>query len=396
MKKSVFNMIFMIILTVLPMFVALYWIIVLIKDPNKNLPKRYLIFFLSLSVINYFAHAAYFNHDYNLYGFLENIWVFTSLAGYPLYYYYIRLLTRDRTIDWRWVWIVLPAALLSVFAFRLYFHMTPEELDTFIHGVLYKKKGYSLTGSKVIQLEILRDSIFKVVFVVQVVLSVYFGVRLITRFNQEVAEFYSDTSGENLTQVKWVLSAVVFASVISVTSSIIGKDYFLDKGWLIALPSLTHSLYLWFVGYVGALQSFTVSDFQKDVEDYEFRHAESIFKKPADFRGNLTAEDLSFMLEKEELFKDPGFKISDLAVKAATNRTYISRIINEEMGTNFRDWINSYRAEHAKLMLENEEFNDLPLIEVGEMSGFSSQSVFYRVFKEKFGEAPGNYRIAKQ
>ena len=87
--------------SIMPIFVALFWVVTLLIDRNKNNSKRFLAFFLSLSVFNYFAHWLYFNHQYSFYIVFDGLWIFTSLAGYPLYYYYIRLLTTDTKINLR-------------------------------------------------------------------------------------------------------------------------------------------------------------------------------------------------------------------------------------------------------------------------------------------------------
>ena len=103
------------------MFACLFWAVLLLCEKRRNLPKKYMVVFLFVSFINYFAHASFFLFEYKLYAFLDNLWVFTSLAGYPFFYYYIRLLTRDEKIDWKWSWILLPSILLSLFSFILYF-----------------------------------------------------------------------------------------------------------------------------------------------------------------------------------------------------------------------------------------------------------------------------------
>lgn len=239
-------MLIQLILSVMPMFVCLFWVVLLLCDNNRNLPKNYLAFFLSLSAINYFVHAAFFNRQYDLFAFTDNIWVFTSLSSYPLYYYYIRLLTREIRIDWRWSWILLPAMVLSIFSFVIYFAMSPEELNLFVRGVMYHEQGFTGPYPQLVRLQVLRTTLFKAFFLVQVILSVWFGYRLIVRYNKEVKEFYSNTGGKDLSSVKWILFAFLFASVVSLVSNVIGKDFFVDKGPLIAFPALTHSLFLFF------------------------------------------------------------------------------------------------------------------------------------------------------
>jgi len=385
-------MLIQLILSVMPMFVCLFWVVLLLCDNNRNLPKNYLAFFLSLSAINYFVHAAFFNRQYDLFAFTDNIWVFTSLSSYPLYYYYIRLLTREIRIDWRWSWILLPAMVLSIFSFVIYFAMSPEELNLFVRGVMYHEQGFTGPYPQLVRLQVLRTTLFKAFFLVQVILSVWFGYRLIVRYNKEVKEFYSNTGGKDLSSVKWILFAFLFASVVSLVSNVIGKDFFVDKGPLIAFPALTHSLFLFFIGYVGYHQNFTVADFTNDVNDYRKKRLRATERKQPALSDRITKQHLSDLLRKNELYKNPELRITDIALMAGTNRTYISRIVNEEMQTNFCDWVNGFRIEHVKEIMKNPEYDGLSMLQIAEMSGFSSLSAFYRVFKAKEKVTPGEYR----
>lgn len=401
MRKNAFfckNSIYMLlhrILSLMPMFVSLFWVMLLLIDSNRNLSKNYLAFFFSLTAINYFVHAAFFNREYSLFAFMDNIWVFTSLSAYPLYYYYVRLLTRDVKIDLRWSWILLPSLTLSVFSFAVYFAMSSEELDVFIHGIMYHEQGYTKPYSQLVNLQIFRTLLFKSIFLIQVIASVYFGYRLIDQYNKEVREFYSNTGGKDLSPLKLVLLAFLFASFISLASGVLEKDFFIDKGFLIAIPSLTHSLFLFFIGYVGYHQNFTVANFFDDVNDYNKKLQIAKEIKQSTLENIITKKQLYDLVVENELYKNPELRITDLALMLATNRTYVSRIVNEEMKTNFCDWVNSFRIEYVKETMEDPDFNHLSLLEIAEMSGFSSLSAFYRVFKEKEGVTPGKYREEK-
>lgn len=385
-------MLFQLIFSVMPMFVSLFWAVMLVKDGAKNLPKRYLAFFLSLSVINYFTHAAFFNHQYALFGFMDNIWVFTSLSGYPLYYYYIRLLTSDVKINWKWSWIILPSVLLSAFSFIVYFLMSPQKINMFIHNIMYHEGVLEKPYPLLVQLQVLRTLLFKFIFFVQVILSLYFGYRLIVRYNKNVREYYSNIGGKDLSPIKWVFIAFIFASIISLASSVIGKDFFVDRGIMLIIPSITHSLFLFFIGYVGYHQNFTITDFTNDINRYNEQELVDDKENMAISKGKASKEQLDSLLKDEGLFKNPELRITDIAHILGTNRTYVSRIVNEEMQTNFCDWVNSYRIDFAKQIISDRTHAHLSLQEISEMSGFSSLSVFYRVFKEKAGVSPGKYK----
>jgi AraC-like DNA-binding protein len=375
------------------MFICLFWVVLLLYNKNRNLAKNYLAILLFLSAVNYFVHAAFFNRQYTLYAFTENIWVFTSLASFPLYYYYIRLLTRDVRINLGWSWILLPALLLSVFSFIIYFAMSPEELDIFIRGVMYHEEGYNTPYPQLVKLQVLRINLFKVVFPIQIILLILFGSRLIIQYNNKVKEFYSNTVGKDLTPIKWLLFAFLFASIVSFASSIVGKDFFINKGLLICLPSITHSLFLFFIGHIGFYQDFTIGDFYKDVEYYRKEKVKIAAKrKELELNDKITMQQLSDLMSQKELYKNPELRITDIALIIGTNRTYISRIVNEEIHTNFCDWVNGFRIEYVKEIMNNSEYDNLSIQQIGEMAGFSSSSTFYRVFKEKEGIAPGECR----
>lgn len=101
-------------------------------------------------------------------------------------------------------------------------------------------------------------------------------------------------------------------------------------------------------------------------------------------------EQISKLIEEKELFKKKDIRISDIASELATNRTYISLIVNSSLGTSFSDLINNYRIEYAKkLMTEHPEMSHT---EVAEESGFSSRTSFLRTFKSKTGQSPTEWK----
>ncbi len=164
---------------------------------------------------------------------------------------------------------------------------------------------------------------------------------------------------------------------------------------MLAFPSVTHSMFLFFIGYVGYHQNFTVADFKRDVDDYKNKKFKGIEQDKVSSTQKITKNKLDRLMLKKELFKNPDLRITDIALMLGTNRTYISRLVNEETHTNFCEWVNEFRINYAKKLMKNPEYNNLSLLQIGEMSGFSSASAFYRVFKEKEGSTPGNFREEK-
>lgn len=104
-------------------------------------------------------------------------------------------------------------------------------------------------------------------------------------------------------------------------------------------------------------------------------------------------EQLSQIIEQEELFKQPDLRVADIAARLATNRTYISALIKSLSGESFSALVNGYRVRHAqKLMREHPEMS---IAEIATESGFSSRSAFYRNFKEITGQSPADWKKTK-
>ncbi|MBR1569221.1 MAG: AraC family transcriptional regulator [Bacteroidales bacterium] len=94
-------------------------------------------------------------------------------------------------------------------------------------------------------------------------------------------------------------------------------------------------------------------------------------------------------MEEDRLFLKKGLSKDDLARAVYSNSRYISDCINRKAGCSFTDYVNDYRIRYARhLLYENP---DMRLADISEESGFSSQVTFYRNFKARTGQTPGEW-----
>jgi len=97
-------------------------------------------------------------------------------------------------------------------------------------------------------------------------------------------------------------------------------------------------------------------------------------------------EQLKHWMETEKPYQDPEFKLIDLRQILPLNRTYLSQLINSEFNCTFYQFVTNYRIEEAKrLMRENPE---LKMQDISEQCGFSSPTVFARIFSRETGMTP--------
>lgn len=90
---------------------------------------------------------------------------------------------------------------------------------------------------------------------------------------------------------------------------------------------------------------------------------------------------------------DPDFTINTLADAVGSNTAYVSKVINETFGKNFRTFLNEYRIKESMARLADEEgYGHYTIKAVAESVGFRSQSGFIAAFTKFTGMKPGMYQ----
>lgn len=97
-------------------------------------------------------------------------------------------------------------------------------------------------------------------------------------------------------------------------------------------------------------------------------------------------EALEAWMQNEKPYCNPEFRLLDLRQVLPLNRTYLSQLINTEYGCNFYQFVTNYRIEEAKRLMK--EHPEMQLQEIAERSGFSSPTVFSRIFARETGMTP--------
>lgn len=77
--------------------------------------------------------------------------------------------------------------------------------------------------------------------------------------------------------------------------------------------------------------------------------------------------------------------LEDVAKECGYQPHYLSRVFSDAVGINFKRFINSYRLDHARTLLQE---TDMSVTEVAMASGFGSVRSFNRAFAEEYHEPP--------
>ncbi|MBK8567008.1 MAG: helix-turn-helix transcriptional regulator [Saprospiraceae bacterium] len=97
------------------------------------------------------------------------------------------------------------------------------------------------------------------------------------------------------------------------------------------------------------------------------------------------------LMADERLYLEPELTLSDLARRLQTNASLLSAAVNRAFGKNFNDFVNEYRVEEVKRLLEDPKAKHLSLLGIGLECGFNSKSTFNRAFRKVTGVAPSEW-----
>lgn len=188
-----------------------------------------------------------------------------------------------------------------------------------------------------------------------------------------------------------IISVVVFLVILFKKNHTLHKAYakLVEKN--MEMVKIEES-YRWLKKKYEGLQS-TAKTFLFQNTEHEVEESKS-FKKnhPLSSESRIRLLDaIEKFMEHSEIFCDSDFSLELLAEKVHSNSNYVSHVINECYGKNFRTFINEYRIKEAVRMLSLPEYAKYSLETISEMVGFKSKTTFYKLFLKIVGVTPSFY-----
>ena len=105
----------------------------------------------------------------------------------------------------------------------------------------------------------------------------------------------------------------------------------------------------------------------------DIKHQNIIFKTTAYIKENL--------IEK--------ISLEQAAAQVGLSKSYFCRVLKDELGCTFTEYVSRLRIEKSKTLLATSSF---AISDIAGIVGFDDQSYFTRIFKKQVGVAPGKYR----
>ena len=109
----------------------------------------------------------------------------------------------------------------------------------------------------------------------------------------------------------------------------------------------------------------------------------------SDRRENELMDKFKLLMDEHKPYLDPKANIDAIANTLGTNKTSLSKMINDKFGMNFRQLLNSFRVREAIMLLSNNP--NISLEDLRIRSGFNSTTTFNSSFSRFTGCTPGEY-----
>jgi AraC-like DNA-binding protein len=209
-----------------------------------------------------------------------------------------------------------------------------------------------------------------------------------------ILSFWEGLRGYNLKTKVQKQQSLIFAGAFFIAvfnSTILFRMVFSEQNYQQAEPWITASsalLILFAVQLIFILQN---------------KHKATQSKSPSESMNEINQDELVIdkalvkgindLILNEKIFLQENIKIVDFATSLGVPEYKISQAIRQHFAApNFNQFLNQFRVEHAKTLLECSSNVTWPILVIGLESGFASAVSFNRVFKANTGKLPKQYR----
>lgn len=326
---------------------------------------------LTASLIRFSAHPDQFSV------FLEFSAALNLLYG-PLLYFFIRAFL-ERSFRLRGVYLLHLIPAMLMLAVRLIWYLADR---THFPGIAELVRGPSPPAWPV--------RLAALLVAIHFLCYTALGVRLILRFNRHVKMAASFTDRLHL---RWLvfLTAVLLLPVASgiLTLMVIGPPR------LAPYPSLGISLMVSIIGIaawvrpeiLNGLPPALMVEADADLEPKRYESSPLTPEQKARYLAQLQT-----YMDSRRPWLNQELTLGELAEQTGINTRYLSQVINELLGRNFLEFVNSYRIRRAQELLLHPAYQHYTVLAIAQEVGFRSRSAFYDAFRQQTGLTPSAFR----
>ncbi|WP_367393099.1 helix-turn-helix domain-containing protein [Lewinella sp. LCG006] len=307
----------------------------------------------------------------------------------PLFWLYLRSLTPNWPYRWRWFWHFLPLTLVFLFYLPQIFKTNFD----FITQVVNLQLRPTFIGVAAIGL------LFSMVYWLR-------GRQFLRQLNTN----YAADGLPILSFLRTVFFLHTLCLIVWLSTYLVGATgLWFGFNWTPITDRMTDAT--WIILAVGAYTMGYYAMRQPQI----FRSAQ--LNLPAPSPTNISEEEatpeatplaslqsspvlappqeefrqLEQLMEDKRPYLNPSLSLGELADLAQTPSHQLSKLINDQFGKNFFDYINSHRIKSFQQRIDKGDHQERTILSLALEAGFNSKTAFNRAFKKQTGLTPREY-----
>jgi AraC-like DNA-binding protein len=372
--KEVFNLI-----TCLAIMQAIVYSFIFILNKKKNTSLILLGIYL-FTIVGPGFH--FFLNNFNIkaiYEFPTNFYLLSP----PIFYLYTRsVLGVLRKKDY---WHLLAGIIEFVFFSILFIY--PEELARpFYQNILLPNKVLVL---------VVLIPIYSLSYLVS-------SIILLKKYKPTVKNFYSSYEESRLNWIYLTNSISIFLYLLDSLGCLIiikkGYELNIQTAMTIAIAFIVYWISIYGLNQKNLLLEIEIENNQKaaienpSVEEKDIAPQNDIKIEEYEEKYNKI---ISFVSESK-IYKDKDLNLFTFANRLQMPHREVSNVINKFANKNFNLFLNEFRIDEAKYLINNDSSDKFNLTWIAEEVGFNSRSTFFAAFKTISGTTPDKYKKSQR
>ena len=358
----------------------------LFRIKGKRLPNALLAFhLLSWGLMCFYRYSSFQKKDFLLaYHFTLKFNYVVETVMFVFAFLYIKYLaTEEKHFSKKDYLHFIPA--LVTFILLIPFFVMPVQQKVQVHM------------ARVDEYYQILEFVLFFVSIIQGILYFAFSFKYIKQYHLKLKENYSNTSVRTIYWMQIMLGGVLSMLIFGLAGVFLGHRTQIIYNTMYFIVGL--SIYV--VAYYMLIQNSLFSNmYDSDVviPNLAYSDTESDLKLYNQAGGldvmysKTIIQELERIMNEERIFLFHDLSLNSVAQRINIPKQHISEVLNKTLGTNFFDYVNTYRVEEAKRKLKDKAMEKYTLIALGIESGFNSKASFYRNFRKYENMTPLEFK----
>ena len=341
----------------------LCWILFKKKQLNVKALNSFILFLFSLSFLNLF----YALLDSNILNLYKPLYVFPFPYRYLIgvgFFLYINYSFQQKDSSKKSKWLLYIPALIFTLLHIYWFSISVYE------------NSYRIIS------EVVKSNFFRIneyVYLFYTIILVIFSLKTVLDFSKKKIH------RKNIKNIRWLKHlSIVFLTKLSLDLILFSVDLILHDGkesLLFFYPNfILNTIFIYWIGYIGFIKP----------------HLLVSKIKVLSIDGDSVENKLSDLMTIQEIYRNKKLTLSNVAALLSVKEQDLSSFINDKYMKNFSEFINEYRINKVKQLIETDLSQKYTMSALAEQAGFNSKSSFNSIFKKQTGITPTEYKKTLQ